>query len=92
MAKKRTKKQKLRAQQHKSQQVLPRLPLSQENVAVQVSGRKLAVQMVTSDPKDSVDLLGYPTALLYKDLVRSLAITVLLVVLLLGMFLYIQYN
>lgn len=92
MAKKRTKKQKMRTQQHKSNKVLPRLPLSQENVAVQVSEHKLAVPIATTSPKESVDLLGYPTALLYKDLVRSLAITVLLVVLLLGMFFYIQYN
>lgn len=92
MAKKRTKKQKLRTQQHKTQQVLPRMPLARANVTMQTSAQKLEVPIVTTSSKDSIEFLGYPTALLYKDLVRSLAITVLLVVLLLGMFFYIQYN
>lgn len=37
-------------------------------------------------------LLGYPTGLLYKDLLRSLAITLLLVVVLIGIYLYLQYG
>ena len=41
---------------------------------------------------DTTMLLGYPIKLLYRDFVRSLAITLILVVLLLGIFLFFRYN
>ena len=83
MAKKRTKKDKILAKTH-------RIISSVELVTVSET-RQSAVEVIKPDLNHSA-LLGYPTKLLYRDLVRSLAITVLLVVLLVGIFFFVQYN
>ena len=81
MAKIRTKKAKISAKQHRAS-------------APAVTQRKGVDPMDRADAHeiDTTTLLGYPIKLLYRDLFRSIAITLILVVLLLGNFVYFRYN
>ena len=83
MAKKRTKKDKIQAKTHRS------IP----NEVMQTgASMHLEIGEEITPKLDATTLLGYPTKLLYRDLARSLAISVLLVVLLVGIFLIVRYN
>lgn len=95
MAKKRTKLAKKRATTHRK--LSPAAPLSQSATTRGSVPSQSVVQMPASAPSETASneaelLLGYPTRLLYKDLLRSLAITLFLVVVLVGIVLYLQFG
>ncbi len=81
MAKIRTKKAKISAKQHRVN-----VPTTIQTPSIIPMDRASVHEIDTST------LLGYPIKLLYRDLVRSIAITLILVVLLLGIFVYFRYN
>jgi hypothetical protein len=83
MAKIRTKKAKISAKQHRVN-----APAITQGQSVDPMDRA----NLDAHEIDTTTLLGYPIKLLYRDLVRSIAITLILVVLLLGIFVYFRYN
>lgn len=94
MAKIRTKKAKISAKQHRAN--APAITQRQDLVSIDQAGLTISpAKIVNTDDAHEIDtstLLGYPIKLLYRDLVRSIAITLILVVLLLGIFVYFRYN
>lgn len=94
MAKIRTKEAKIHARLHRSTLVgsltKPTLAIT-SNLHVNLSQSEGEVTKAQSEI-DTTMLLGYPIKLLYRDFGRSLAITLILVVLLLGIFLFFRYN
>lgn len=83
MAKIRTKEAKIQARLHRSNLM--------GNSPVNLSQNERRAVKVSLE-EDTNMLLGYPITLLYRDFGRSLAITLILVVVLLGIFLFFRYN
>lgn len=83
MAKIRTKQAKIQARFHRSNLI--------GNLPVYLPQSEKQTEKVNLE-EDASMLLGYPNKLLYRDFGRSLAITLILVVVLLGIFLFFRYN
>lgn len=99
MPKQRTKKDKVKASKHRTIGLkttnVPKLPmqkLAQVNKEQNVTESKIGRLAPQRSSDESLYLLGYDIKHLYKDLVRSLAITSLLIVLLACLYVLLRYQ
>jgi len=91
MSKKRTRKQKLKATKRRKRLSTPVVP-TDPAVQQDLSPLKLRLTQTKDEPVAEPNLFRYDKRLIYKDLIKSLLITILLFVLLGLIYLGIKYN